>query len=154
MLYQRHDLLGEWMREGCLVQVTASSLYGRFGKAAEAFSIELLDRNWIHFIASDAHNPKWRPPHLKKAYDFVAEKAGVETAQRLFVTNPRVALEGLNWPRQPEPVGLWDRIPMKFDLDQLPRLSKRLQSKSRQQPVPPSDESESSKGFWERIFGR
>jgi protein-tyrosine phosphatase len=154
VLYQRHELLAEWMREGCLTQVTASSLYGRFGKAAEAFSVELLERNWIHFIATDAHNPKWRPPHLKKAYDFVADKAGVETAQRLFVANPRAALEGASWPRQPEPIGLWEHIPLKFDLNQIPRVSRRSQNKLRKRPEPQSDEPIVSKGFWGRIFGR
>jgi protein-tyrosine phosphatase len=154
VLYHRHDLLAEWMREGCLVQVTSSSLYGRFGKAAEAFSLELLERNWIHFIATDAHNPKWRPPHLKKAYDFVAGKAGVETAQRLFVTNPRAALEGAKWPRQPEPVGLWEHIPLKFDPSHIPRESRRSQSKPRQRPVPPSPEPHGSRNLWERLFGR
>jgi protein-tyrosine phosphatase len=154
VLYQRHDLLTEWMRDGCLVQVTASSLYGRFGKAAEAFSLELLERNWIHFIATDAHNPKWRPPHLKKAYDFVADKAGVEAAERLFVTNPRAALEGASWPRQPEPVGLWEHIPLKFDPSRFPRESRRSPAKSRKLPETPSDEPNTSKGFWKRIFGK
>jgi protein-tyrosine phosphatase len=154
VLYHRHDLLAEWMRDGCLVQVTASSLYGRFGKAAEAFSLELLERNWIHFIATDAHNPKWRPPHLKKAYEFVSDKMGVETAQRLFLSNPRAALEGATWPRQPEPVGLWEYVPLKFDPNLIPRVTKRQPNKSSKPPETPTDESTPSKGFWGRIFGK
>jgi protein-tyrosine phosphatase len=111
----RHpQMLADWIRMGCIVQVTASSLYGRFGNSAEAFSNELLDRNWIHVIATDAHNLQWRPPHLQKAYEYITQRSGEETARRLCVQNPRAAFEGAKLPRQPEPIGVWDSKPIKF----------------------------------------
>ena len=157
VLHRKPEMLAEWMREGCLVQVTASSLYGRFGILAEAFSNELLERNWIHFLATDAHNPKWRPPHLKKAYDYVAQKAGQETALRLCVTNPQTAVEGIKFPAQPEPIGLWKNQPLKFDPSRVPPSSKpapgKVQPKT-DEPAPPAAPAETLRGLWNRLFAR
>ena len=147
---RRPELLAEWMRKGCLVQVTSSSLYGRFGTAAEAFSNELLERNWIHFLATDAHHPAWRPPHLKKGYDYVAKKAGEETARRLCEINPRAAVEGAPMPQQPEPMGLWERKPLSFDL-------KCYASSGKSAPKPMPDKAAPNmalRGIWNRLFAR
>jgi protein-tyrosine phosphatase len=144
-LYEKPDILSGWLRDGCLVQVTASALYGRFGKLPEAFSNMLLERNFIHFLATDAHNPQWRPPSLKKGYEYVAARAGVETARRLCVTNPQAAVEGAKWPAQPEPKGLWEYVPLKFDV-------RKYTSKSG--PRKNGTRETARKGFWSGLFGR
>jgi protein-tyrosine phosphatase len=150
------ELLARWMRRDCLIQVTASSLHGRFGKLAEALSNELLERNWIHFLASDAHNLTGRPPHLKKAYDYVARRAGEETARRLCVTNPQAAVEGAAWPVQPEPVGLWERTPLKFCARRLAASHLRKASAADGEEVRDSGEAPRSDriGFLKRLFAR
>ena len=138
VLQQDPETLAEWMREGCLVQVTSASLYGRFGRLAKAFADALLERNWIHFLASDAHHPEWRPLHLKKGYDYVAAKMGEETAHRLYMSNPEAAVEGAKWPEQPEPIGLWQGEILEFDN----RADSRRPAQS------------GRKGFWRRLFSR
>jgi protein-tyrosine phosphatase len=144
------EMLAEWMRNGCLVQVTASSLYGRFGKMAEVFSNELLERNWIHFLASDAHNMTGRFPHLNKAYEYVAHRAGAESARRLCVTNPLAAVKGDEWPAQPEPLGLWKRVPLKFSAKKLAAGSQATQSS---EPRPTIAQSKTG-NFLKRLFSR
>lgn len=150
-VHRQPELLAEWMRQECLMQVTASSLYGRFGKIAEDIANELLERNWIHFIATDAHNTTRRPPHLKKAYDYVTQRAGEETAQRLFVGNPQAAVNGAPMPPQPEPEGLWEGVPLKFDL-------RRHGAETKQRPATPERTADhpstpaARKGLLGRLF--
>jgi protein-tyrosine phosphatase len=141
-LQQNPDRLGGWMRDGCLVQVTAASLYGRFGKIAEAFANALLDRNWIHFLASDTHHPEWRPPHLKKGHEYVANRVGMETADRLLRTNPAAAVKGEKLPEQPEAKGLWELEPLVYDYRAKARKPKEERS------------GQEKPGFWGRLFKR
>jgi protein-tyrosine phosphatase len=148
-LQRQPEMLGEWIRKGCLIQVTASALYGRFGPMAQAIANELLDRNWIHFLATDAHNPDWRPPHLKKGYDYVAKRSGEESARRLCVTNPQAAVEGAKWPAQPEPWGLWDQVPLKID----PRryaANRQPANRKNGKDAPKTG----TRGFLDRLFAR
>ena len=142
------ELLAEWMREGRLGAVTSASLYGRYGKAAEAFANALLERNWIHFLASDAHNPERRPLHLRKGYRYIADRYGAETAERLCVTNPRAAVEGAPWPGQPEPAGLLERVPLKFDPQ---RVEARTKTSGTARDAVKNGEKSS---FWRRLLSR
>jgi protein-tyrosine phosphatase len=93
-LQQRLEALVRWVGAGCLVQVTAQSLLGRFGSKSKRFAELLLTKNLVHVIASDAHDCTDRPPRLDLAYTYVAENYNSELARRLFVENPRKVLEG------------------------------------------------------------
>jgi protein-tyrosine phosphatase len=147
------ELIGEWLRAGCLIQVTAGSLYGRFGEVEAMLANELLERNWIHFLATDAHHPLRRPPHLRHAYRYVAKRAGEETARRLFVTNPQAAVEGAGLPEQPEPKGLWENEPLKFAATPEVKKLRRERAPKDESPEPEGAEP-SARGFWSRLLGR
>jgi protein-tyrosine phosphatase len=90
------------LKAGALVQVTASSLTGRFGQAAERAAFWLLDHRWVHFLATDAHNIESRPPLLRPAFNLVAEQYDLATAERLCIENPRAAFYGEALAAQPE----------------------------------------------------
>jgi len=102
--------LTEWIRGGCLLQVTASSLTGRFGRRAKSMSYDLIEKNWVHFIASDAHNVEGRPPALGEVHQILSRDFGRETADRLCIENPGAAFRGEQLKMQPEPVGLYDEV--------------------------------------------
>ena len=146
VLQRKPEILAEWMRMGCLVQVTAAALYGRFGATAQAFSNALLERNWIHFLSTDAHHPQWRPPHLRKGYEYVRERQGVEAAERLCTLNPRAAYDGAQMPVQPEPIGLWQNEPLLFNPK---KFSANADSAKKS-----STRNGESTGFWKKFFGK
>jgi protein-tyrosine phosphatase len=102
ILARQPERMAEWLTTGALIQITAASLQGRFGQQAQKACHWLLERNWVHFLATDAHNLTSRPPQMRAAYDDIAEKYGEDTAIRLCITNPRAAFDGAPLPPQPD----------------------------------------------------
>ncbi|MGA2135303.1 MAG: CpsB/CapC family capsule biosynthesis tyrosine phosphatase [Bryobacteraceae bacterium] len=94
LLHSRLDQLQSWVENGALVQVTAGSLLGGFGRTAKSVATDLMNRNLVHFIASDAHDPKYRTPVLRDAYQHVEKTWGATLAESLFTVAPRAVLAG------------------------------------------------------------
>ena len=88
------ERLYKWLGQGCYAQITAQSLWGKFGKSAQETAEQWLSAGAVHFIASDAHNVTSRPPRLKETFDRVASAEGEEIARALLVDNPLAAFEG------------------------------------------------------------
>ena len=94
-LQKNSSRLVEWLRNGLLVQVTAGSVLGHMGKAAEHMSHRLLSNRWVHILATDAHNVTTRPPKMKMACEAVAKRYGASYANLLCNENPRAVFEGV-----------------------------------------------------------
>ena len=104
LLQTRIAELESWVAQGAHVQVTAQSLLGRFGKTARQYAHELMERGLVHFLASDAHDTKWRTTPLDETWRYVEERFGPEAAARLLEENPRAALAGIPLSAAPLPI--------------------------------------------------
>lgn len=93
-LRERYDDLGQWIGDGCYVQVTAASFTGLFGRAAKSSAHELLARGLVHFVASDAHDPRHRTTRLDAAYAALVERWDEDLIAPLFIDNPRAVVLG------------------------------------------------------------
>jgi len=83
-----HDL----KKKGALIQLTAGSLTGYFGRDVQICSEYLMQKKWVHLIASDAHSADYRPPALQNAFDRAKKLGGEHYAGMLFNDNPRKIL--------------------------------------------------------------
>jgi protein-tyrosine phosphatase len=94
------------VRRGCLVQVTADSLRGRFGKSVQQTAETILLHDMAHMVVSDAHDDVDRRPVLSEARAMVEKLVGPAVTLDLFVRNPERILEGIEFeppePRRPE----------------------------------------------------
>jgi protein-tyrosine phosphatase len=93
-IMRNRDKLAVFEELGCLFQITAGSLLGKFGRNAEALGLELLESTSAYLIASDAHNTTVRVPELLNARDIAAEVLGQAAATAMISEHPwRIAAE-------------------------------------------------------------
>ena len=92
-IIERPDVLYKLVEKGALTQVTAASICGDFGKKIKNFSMQLIEANLTHFIASDAHNTVNRTFKMREAFDIVQNKYGNDLVY-LFKENAELVIEG------------------------------------------------------------
>jgi protein-tyrosine phosphatase len=93
-IVERPELLYQLVKKGALTQITAASVCGDFGKKIKNFTLQLIDANLTHFIASDAHNITNRPFKMREALAIIERKYGNELVY-YFDENAALLIEGL-----------------------------------------------------------
>jgi protein-tyrosine phosphatase len=98
---ERHLILQEMPQKlkrlidlGCLVQMTGSSLTGRFGRRVKKISQQLIKMGYIHLLATDAHDPKHRPPLLSQAVTELSRLVGKDRARAMVHDLPGKIIAG------------------------------------------------------------
>ncbi len=81
-------------KTGAVVQVTASSIAGEFGRRIRMCSHYLLKNGAVDIIASDSHSMRFRMPGLMKGVKAAGKIIGREGAGRLVNENPFAVLNG------------------------------------------------------------
>ena len=105
VIQRKSELLYRWALRGCLIQITAMSYMGGFGPRAQALSEQWLERNMVHFFASDGHNLTSRPPVLSSCYNKVVSVRGKDVAELLLEANPSAVINGASLPAPLPPLG-------------------------------------------------
>jgi protein-tyrosine phosphatase len=88
------DKIYPFVQAGCLLQVTAGSLCGKFGKYAEKRAKQLLEKGWVTVLASDAHNEKHRPPVISEGRNVAEKIVGKQEADAMVYSMPQRILGG------------------------------------------------------------
>lgn len=86
------NALCEWVEEGCLLQVNASSLLGNWRSASARTARKLVKQGRCHVVATDAHSSQRRPPMMQVAYHKACRWVGEPAAQDLFCHTPKHVL--------------------------------------------------------------
>lgn len=82
------EKIAPYVEMGCLLQLTAASVLGGFGPAAQDSSMLMLDRRWVSVVATDAHNLRYRAPMMTPAAHYLAKRFGRAYADELTCTTP------------------------------------------------------------------
>ena len=81
-------LVQELVDMGAQIQLTSGNVMGKSGWRQKRFCHKMIERNQVHYIASDAHDQIERKPDLLPCAEYVRKKYGQQTAERLFIKNP------------------------------------------------------------------
>lgn len=92
--YRKFEML---KRVGCIFQLTAGSVIGRFSTPVRDLALKMLDEKAITVVASDSHNIERRPNDMGRCREFMLNHYDNEYVKTIIETNPREITQTLEW---------------------------------------------------------
>jgi protein-tyrosine phosphatase len=94
------DRVRQLIDAGAMIQVNANSILGDEGFKRRMFTRKLLKYQLVHVVASDAHDPRYRPSKIAQCATYIEKKMGPEYAQIVLRYNPLSILGPLPFQRE------------------------------------------------------
>lgn len=86
------EMLYDFINRGCLAQLTAGSLVGRFGREVQKRAELFLKHHLVQLMASDAHDIEKRPPVLSQGLEAAIRLIDREIAEAMVNRIPKSIL--------------------------------------------------------------
>ena len=87
-------LLRRLVDMGVYIQMNAGSITGENGLAWKWFCRKAMQRGLLHFVGSDAHDPKKLRPNLDKCARYLERTMSADYRDQIMMRNPMEILEG------------------------------------------------------------
>jgi len=93
-IMSRPETLLELLEDGIMVQVTAGSLTGDFGRKSQRCALFLLENDAVDIIATDAHSRRFRRPVLSAGFHVAEKIVGRARAEAMVINTPVAVIAG------------------------------------------------------------
>lgn len=87
-LFGKYDRIEKLVESGAYLQVNAGSVAGKHGHAEKSFIKKLLKKQYISFVATDAHNDTGRAPIMSEAVRTMEKICKPDYLLKVLWTNP------------------------------------------------------------------
>lgn len=82
------NILYNFIKKGCLVQMNIPSLEGKYGKDIKTTAERLVSCDMIHFIGADSHSSIRRTPNISRGLEELKKLVGEEKYKDICINNP------------------------------------------------------------------
>lgn len=87
------DIVRNYQERGYLFQVDSASMMGKYGKKVRKYTQDVIRKNLVHFVASDAHCPEDYSQWYLQSFELTRRWAGELYAEKLFFRNAKEIID-------------------------------------------------------------